>query len=143
MRTARVRRRASTCIGFAVVLVLATGALAVAATYRGGGTEDTKVGVRFEKDLDTIKRFKIERARFFCTDGDRFRAGTRVGRMEVRRRGRFRGRFTDSSGGVSVRVRGRVRGRSARGRFRIVTLFGAVECNTYRVPWKARRRPSS
>jgi hypothetical protein len=141
-----VRRRASTCIGFALVLVLATGALAVAATYRGGGTEDPKVRVRFEKDRDTIKGFKIERARFFCTDGDRFRAGTRVGRMEVRRRRgerRFGGYFTNPDGTQSSRIRGRLIGRrKARGNFRLTASFGDVGCTTRRVHWKARRKPS-
>ena len=134
-------RRALTCTGLATVLLLAVATVALGATYAGHGTTDTKVRVAFEKERRAIKRFTIERARFFCTDGDRFRADTRVGRMRLNDRGRFRGRFTNADGSVSVIVRGRLRGERARGRFRIVSFIGETQCNTNRVRWKAQRQP--
>jgi hypothetical protein len=133
-------RRALICTGLVVAMLLLTATTALAATYAGRAVEDPRVRVSFERDGQFIKRFTIERARFFCTDGDRFRADTRVGRMRVRDRGRFRGRFTDNDGSVSVLVRGRLRGERARGRFRIVAFFDDVQCNTNRVRWRARRQ---
>jgi hypothetical protein len=133
-------RRALICTGLAVTILLLAATTALAATYVGRATEDPRVRVSFEKDGQFINRFTIEQARFFCTDGDRFRANTRVGRMRVREDRRFRGRFTDNNGSVSVLVRGRLRGESARGRFRIVAFFDDVQCNTNRVRWRARQQ---
>ncbi len=134
-------RRALTCTGLAAILLLAVATVALGATYAGRGVDDPKVRVAFEKERRAIKRFTIERARFFCTDGDRFRADTRVGRMRVDDRRRFRGRFTNAEGSVSVVVRGRLRGERARGRFRIVSFYGDVQCNTNKVEWRARKQP--
>jgi hypothetical protein len=130
-----------TCAGLATVLLLAVATAALGATYAGRGVDDPKVRVAFEKERRAIKRFTIERARFFCTDGDRFRADTRVGRMRLDDRRRFRGRFTNADGSVSALVRGRLLGERARGRFRIVSFFDDVECRTHRVRWRARKQP--
>jgi hypothetical protein len=135
-----VTRRTLICIGLAAAILLVTATTALAATYVGRAIEDPRVRVSFEKDGQLIKRFTIEQARFFCTDGDRFRANTRVGRMRVREDRRFRGRFTNNDGSVSVLVRGRLLGERARGRFRIVAFFDDVQCNTNRVRWRARRQ---
>ena len=135
-------RRALTCTGLATVLLLAVATVALGATYAGRGTTDTKVRVAFEKERRAIKRFTIERARFFCTDGDRFRADTRVGRMRVNDRRRFRGRFTNADGDQQAQVRGRlVAGRRARGTFRLSVTFDDVGCTTRGVDWRAQRQP--
>ena len=133
-----MRRLTLRCFALAAVVLLLTSAAAIASTFKGGGRDDPKVRVSFEKERGKIKRFKIRRARFYCTNGERFRTSMRAGRMRIHPDGRFRGRFTDSDGKVALRVNGAVTGRRARGRLRIVAFVNSYKCTTRRVGWRAR-----
>ena len=126
-------------------MLLITATTALAATYVGRAVEDPRVRVSFAREGQLIKRFTIERARFFCTDGDRFRADTRVGRMRVRRTPegdrRFAGTFSNENGDQHARVRGLLlRGGRARGGYRLSATFDDVGCTTRSREWRARRQ---
>lgn len=138
-------RRTLTLLGLTVALLAATAATTIAATYAGRGADDPKVRVSFEREDGKIKRFTVRRARFSCTDGDRFRARTRVRAMEIRKtesgHRKFSGYFGTSDGSQEARIRGRLTSRrKARGSFRLLAAFDSGGCDTRRVAWKANRR---
>jgi hypothetical protein len=126
------------CIGLALALLLVTGSMALAATFEGKGVEDRKVEISFERERGVIKRFKVSRAKFFCSNGQRFRASMRAGDMALDERKRFGGRFTDSGGKVIFRIEGKVVGRKAHGTTSIVAYVDSYKCRTGRVEWQAR-----
>lgn len=139
-------RPALTCIGLAVVALLATTTVAAAATYSGRGTDDARMRVSFEREQGKVKRFTIEQARFFCADGDRFRDGTRVGVMKIRRTRegvkKFKGHFSNADGSQTGRVSGAfVSDRRARGSFRLIAEFEQGGCETRNVTWRAQKQP--
>lgn len=132
-------RPTTRCIGLAMALLLLTSAAAIAGTFEGQGRDDPKVGISFEKKRGKIKGFTFERARFYCTNSERFRAGMRAGDMELHRRNRFRDRFTDPDGKVVLRVNGKITGHRARGTLRVVAYVKSDKCTTKTLDWKARR----
>lgn len=135
-------RRTLTCAALAVTLVLATAPIAGAANYAGKGIDDPRVRVDFERERGKVRGFTFERAKFSCTNGERFRARMRVGRMRVTEGKRFRGHFMSADRKAAVRVRGRfVRGR-AQGSLRALAYLEADKCVTAGVKWRARRTAS-
>ncbi|HEV2076126.1 MAG TPA: hypothetical protein VGR10_07785, partial [Thermoleophilaceae bacterium] len=76
--------RVLVCLGLALTASLATAATASAASYAGGGVDDERVSVSFERKQGEVRDFTVRRARFLCTDGERFRGGTQAGTMKVR-----------------------------------------------------------
>lgn len=139
-----MRTRAAACIALTTVMLLAVSAVAFGARYEGGGAEDPRVGVTFAKDGDKVKGFTIKAALFRCTDGDRFRGGTRVGIMKIEETShgrRFRGVFENADSTQRARVSGRVvRPGVARGEFRLLAFFDRVACDSRQVAWRARIR---
>lgn len=132
-------RRTLTTIALAALLVPASGAAAVAATYEGEGTDDPKAKVRFERDSGKIKGFRVEGAKFFCTHRRPFRENMRAGPMELSENAEFQGRFTDSRGRLVLRVRGAVEGPRAHGMVRATIYFKLGHCTTGGIDWRARR----
>jgi hypothetical protein len=135
--------RTLTIVGVTLALLLGTATSADAARFVGSGVEDPKVGISFVKEDGRIKRFTIEDAKFRCTDGDRFRAGTQVGTMRLKEQDGIRvfsGSFTNDTETQTARVKGELRSRGrARGDFRLVATYDKVGCSTGTVLWEATR----
>lgn len=142
-------RRLIATAPLALLLLLPAPAMAGTAEYKGHGTEDEKLDVRFDLvDKEKIRDLAFDDARVKCDDGDKGRIGKRTFRFDIPldEDNRFEARGTGSSDGIkeeTARASGKVKVDRGKAEGVVKIKFetdDGTRCHTDEEPWKAEKR---